>query len=84
MADPAAFPPKTLFTSNVVLETGQETVYGSVQFAFDPGEYPSDQTVNAADIAGAIRNLFVGRGYTVSTFEAPITSSAQLDWPQEA
>lgn len=81
MADSATFPPKTQFSSTVLLETSP-AVYGTVWFAFDSGEYHDAQTVDTSDIAAAIRDLFIGRGYTVAQFTAPVTTNAELDWPQ--
>lgn len=84
MADSSSFPPGTLFTSTVELPSDAESAYGTVQVSFDPSEYPEKHTITVADIAAIVRDLFTSHGYQVAPFEAPVTSSALLDWPQEA
>ena len=84
MADGSSFPPGTTFTSQVELDTGTDIAYGTVRVAFESGEYPELHAVDAADIAGAVRDLLVARDYSVAQFAAPVTSSDVLDWPQES
>jgi hypothetical protein len=76
------FPPRTPFSSVARMDTSDGEAYAQVTFTFDPGEYPELHTVTASDVAAAIRDLFVARGYTFEQFTAPVTSSAELDWPQ--
>lgn len=82
MADSSMFPPKTLFNASVQLDGEQGTVYGTIQFRFDPADYPAEHTITTSDIAGAIRDAFTAHGYTMTDFWGDISSSAALDWPQ--
>lgn len=80
--DSSAFADGTHFKTTVVLDTASATAYGEIEFNFKQGDYPDLHTADVDDIAGALRDLFLDRGYTITPFTAPVTSSADLDWPE--
>ena len=84
MVAPSSFPPTTVFTSSVQVDGPDGTGYATVSVGFNISEYPELHPVGVADVAAAVRDLLVEHGYTVPAFTAPVTSSAELDWPQES
>jgi hypothetical protein len=67
----------------VQVESPDGTGYATVTVGFNVSEYTELHPVDVGDVAAAVRDLLVDRGYTVPPFAAPVTSSAELDWPQE-